>query len=308
MIDLHTHSNCSDGTMSPGELAAAGARAGLSVMALTDHDTTAGVRAFAAAAAAAGVRAVPGVEISAAFGPGTMHLLGYFIDTEHAGLRAALARVRAGRLERNAEILLGLGELGVPVGEEDVAKHAGDGVAGRPHVARALVDRGHARDVQEAFRRWLGKGRSAYVERFKFDPAASIRLLRDAGGVAVLAHPVTLRLPPPRCRELVAALRGEGLGGIEAYHPKHNRVRERQWLRLARDLDLVATGGSDFHGAPSPDVRPGVGFGGMRVPDEVVARLEDRRARAARPAGPAPAGQVPGGPGSGGGAAAGPCV
>ena len=277
MIDLHTHTIFSDGSLTPEELVEQACSIGLSAVALTDHDTTAGVPRFLAAAHGRPVRAIPGVEISADFSPGAMHMLGYFIRPDDAALAERLRWIREGRDLRNAEILRKLNALGLTLEWDEVAKHAGADVVGRPHFAQAMIERKYVGDKNEAFDRYLGKGKAAYAERKRFTPEDSIGLIRAAGGVAVLAHPFTLGLDEAGLRALVGQLAEQGLGGIEVYYSEHSANLQQAYMKLAGEFNLVATGGSDFHGALAPDIKLGSGFGGLRVPDEVVGKLEARR-------------------------------
>jgi 3',5'-nucleoside bisphosphate phosphatase len=275
MIDLHTHSTCSDGTLTPLELAGAAVRAGLSAVALTDHDTTDGLEAFLAAAAGQ-LRAVPGVELSAEYGPGTMHIVGLFVAPGGA-LEKALRLIRDARAERNRAILDRLAAAGVPLSEEEVRARAGSDVIARPHFARALVARGHAPDLNAAFDRWLGKGRPAYVARRKLPPAECIRVIHAAGGVAVLAHPASLGLLGRGLSACVRGLVAEGLDGIEVYGATHTPAQIRRYRTLARECGLAESGGSDFHGAIRPMIRLGRGFGTLQVPEACLDALDEKR-------------------------------
>ena len=277
MIDLHTHSTFSDDTLTPEELVAAAEQAGLTAVALTDHDTTAGVERFLAAGAGRPLRCIAGVELSAEHHPGTLHVLGYFIQPANAALQDGLDRLRTGRAVRNREILRRLNELGLPLTWEEVVAYAGGEVVGRPHFALALIARGCVVDKEEAFARYLARGQPGYAERFRLTPAASLQLIRDAGGVPVLAHPHTLDLGRKELRKLIMELRAQGLEGLEVYYPEHSPAQVRQYRDLAQGLNLVPTGGSDFHGALSPYIKLGRGFGTLQVPDEVLAKLEERK-------------------------------
>ena len=277
MIDLHTHSTCSDGSLTPEELASAAAAAKLEAVALTDHDTTGGLLAFLATAHQSGLRGITGIEISAEHHPGAMHMLGYFFDPAHAGLQEKLGKLRAGRNERNRKILQKLCELGLELTWEEVHALAGGEVVGRPHFARALIARGHVKDKDEAFGKLLARGQPAYAERFRLSPADSISMIRAAGGVAVLAHPCSLKLGQKQLRALLLELRAAGLEGLEVYHSEHNPSQTRLYHRLATDLGLALSGGSDFHGTLMPDIKLGYGFGGLRVPAELLPKLEARR-------------------------------
>lgn len=277
MVDLHFHSTFSDGSEEPEALAALGAAAGLGAMALTDHDSTRGVARFAAAAAAHGIRSVSGVEISVEYPGNEMHLLAFGVDPDHAELQSCLEDIRGGRHVRNLRIVDKLRSLGCPLDYDAVSALAGDGeVVGRPHFAQALVQAGHVRDKQEAFSRYLGCGAPAYCDRLRLGPARAIRLIRSAGGLAVLAHPHLLGLTRNALRKLVTELRKEGLAGLEAYHSEQRGEVTTLLLGMARDLGLLATGGSDFHGSFNPSLSLGTGFGGLRVPDECFDLLLER--------------------------------
>jgi len=277
VIDLHTHSIYSDGSLTPEELVAAAVVARLEAVALTDHDTTEGLPRFLAAAARHGVRGISGVEISAEHHPGAMHILGYLFDPAHAGLQAQLAQLRAGRNERNRQIMDKLRALGLELTWDEVHALAGGEVVGRPHFARALIARGHVPDKAAAFATLLARGQPAYAERFRFSPVDSIQMIRSAGGVAVLAHPCSLKLGQKPLRALLLELRAAGLGGVEVYHSEHNPYQTRLYHRLATDLGLACTGGSDFHGTLMPDIKLGFGFGRLRVPADLLPKLEAQR-------------------------------
>ncbi len=285
MIDLHCHSTYSDGSLTPAELVARAVEAGLTALALTDHDGTGGVGPLREACAAlpptTPLLAIPGVEISAEVERGAMHLLGYFIDCAHGGLQEALTHIRTGREERNRLILGRLHELGFAMTWEEVAANAGEDVVGRPHFAQAMVARGYVNNKQKAFERFLARGKAAYVERFRFAPADAIRLITEAGGVAVLAHPGTLDLSTKRLRQQIGELKKIGLGGIEVYYSTHAPEQEGLFAAVAREWGLVATGGSDFHGSGNPGIKLGRGFGSLHVPDEVVEQLRARAGRGA---------------------------
>jgi len=275
LIDLHIHSTFSDGSYTPEELAQMAADTGLSAAALTDHDTTDGVPRFLAACEQCGVSGVAGVEISVEFGPGTMHILGYFINLNNGPLQDALRQIRSGRKERNRQILVKLNSLGFELKQEELDSLSVDGVLGRPHFARAMVARGYVKDTQEAFGLWLAKGKPAYVERFRLDPCDGLRLITAAGGAAVLAHPATLDLKPGAMRRTVAGLVECGLKGIEVFYPMHNRQMVSKFYNLAIENGLELTGGSDFHGAMNPAISLGRGFGKLRIADGLLDRLRE---------------------------------
>ncbi len=274
MIDLHVHSVYSDGSNTPEELLDLAERRGLSAMALTDHDTVAGIGPLLEAAKKSPVEAVPGIELSAECDHGTMHILGYFVDHTCEVLLEKIKKVREGREERNVEILKRLNKLGYVLMWSDVARQAGKDVVGRPHFAEALLERGHVKSRKAAFDLLLGKGRPAYVERYRYTARECIQLIHAAGGISVLAHPATIYLPDEKLRNLVHGLKKSGLGGIEVYYAEHKPENIEKFRRWADEFGLICTGGTDYHGAIAPDLKLGTGFGHLHVPDEVLKELK----------------------------------
>lgn len=273
MLDLHIHSTFSDGSDTPEALAALGARAGLTAMALTDHDNVRGAASFLQACRSHRITGLTGVEISAEVSAGTLHILGYGVDPTHAELLRQLDRVLDGREWRNEQILARLQKLGFPLVWEEVASLAGDDVVGRPHFARALQKRGFVSDTQEAFDKYLAKGKPAYVDRYRLLPVDGIRLIRAAGGLPVMAHPFTWIGEDAALETALVELAAQGLGGIEAYYPEYASERTVTYLRLARKLGLVVTGGTDYHGAAKPGLALGIGEGNFHVPDSLLPPL-----------------------------------
>jgi predicted metal-dependent phosphoesterase TrpH len=273
MLDLHLHSTFSDGSDTPEELVALGARAGLQGMALTDHDNVRGAGAFLQACRTHRITGLTGVEISAEVPAGTLHILGFGVDPSHAELQRKLARVLDGRAERNAQILQRLQGLGFDLSWAEVTAQAGEDVVGRPHFALALQQRGYVASTQAAFEKFLGKGKPAYVNRYRLAPAEGIRLIRAAGGLPVMAHPFSWVADDAALEAALTELIAYGLGGIEAYYPEYAPERQVAYLRLARKLGLVMTGGTDYHGAAKPNVAIGTAQGRFRVPDELLAPL-----------------------------------
>lgn len=248
-IDLHTHSRVSDGTDSPAELVAAAARAGLDVVALTDHDTAAGWDEALAAGPEHGVTVVPGIEISTAYGRHSVHLLAYLVDPTLPGLADELGHILDGRSARVPTVVSRLQELSIGITDEDVYAQSTEAAAtGRPHVADALVKLGVVADRDEAFDRFLGWGKPAYVDRYAAPLEETIRLVADAGGVSVIAHPWgrTGRREPSE--EQLAALVEVGLAGIEVDHQDHAPESRDALRAIAHNLGLVVTGSSDYHG------------------------------------------------------------
>lgn len=279
MIDLHMHSTFSDGSLTPEQLVARGVGLGLKALALTDHDSTNGVGRFLEACRVQGMIGVSGVELSVNVDKGTMHMLGYHVTPGTAELEGLLVKIREGRRLRNEEILARLQKLGCALTWEEVQAYAGEDVVGRPHFAQALQARGYISKKDEAFEKYLGKGKPAYVERFRLSPEQGIAAIRGAGGVPVLSHAFTLQLSSEELRRKVREWKAMGLEGLEVYYSEHSAELVEEYLRLCAEFDLIATGGSDFHGVVNPDIEMGRGFGSLRVPDEVLDALQARRAR-----------------------------
>ncbi|MBM7865317.1 PHP domain-containing protein [Heliobacterium gestii] len=276
-MDLHTHSTASDGSLTPRELVAAARREGVGLMALTDHDTIDGVAEAREAGKELGVTVLAGVELSVDHEQREMHLLGYHIDPDHPALRAGLQQLIQYREERNPKIIELLRSMGIPITMEEVAQEAGSTVIGRPHFGRVLVKKGIVASVDEAFARYLGSGKPAYVKKERLLPEEGIALLRRAGGIPVLAHPVFL--PEQSYSELLRLLqrlKAAGLAGIEAYYPEHSFDDIRKFVRLAAEIGLYVTGGSDFHGSGKPSARLGrILPDGGPLPEEVRKRIEE---------------------------------
>lgn len=251
-IDLHTHSNASDGTDTPAQLVANAAAAGLDVVAITDHDTVGGWDE-AIAARPDGLTLVPGAEFSCRYQPEggrriSLHLLGYLFDPDDEGLRVERARLRASRLERGRTIVERMAAAGLPISWEQVSELAGGGTVGRPHLGRALVESGHVATVDEAFAGPLSSRAPYYEPKADTDVFDAIALLRAAGGLPVFAHPIATRRGPTVSDEAIAQLAAAGLVGLEVEHPDHDPDDRARAAGLARELGLVATGSSDYHG------------------------------------------------------------
>lgn len=248
MIDLHTHTVFSDGTTTPAENAALAAAAGLVGLALTDHDTLAGWEAAAEACALHRLEFVPGIELSTEVDGSSVHILGYWCDPTHTGLADECDRLRHERRRRAERILVRLTELGAACSMEQVLAHAGDAPVGRPHIAAAMVDAGIVPHVRSAFDDYLADGGPAYVPKHALAPADGVKLIRAAGGVAVIAHPGLDTRAAPTDTSLVEDLQAAGLAGVEADHPGHDAATAAFWRAFARERDLLVTGCSDFHG------------------------------------------------------------
>lgn len=274
--DLHTHSTYSDGTEPPADVMRRAAAAGLDVIGLTDHDTVAGHRE-AAEALPAGLTLLPGVELSCRLRGHSVHLLGYLFDTANDELAGEMAEIRESRLHRARAMIDRLTELGAPVTWDQVSEIAGGGVVGRPHIARAMVAAGVVPTVADAFTpEWIGPGGRARVHRYALDPAKAIRLVRAAGGVTVLAHPRGVERGWQIPGDVIADLAAAGLTGIEINHPQQNEKERGRLATLCSALGVVASGGSDDHGALT-----GHRIGSEVAPDEAYEQLVSQASGAA---------------------------
>lgn len=266
-IDLHTHTSASDGLLSPEALVKLAKENGVGVLAITDHDTTGGVDAAIRAGAREAVEVIPAVEINTDVNESEVHLLGYYVDHHLPWFQQFLGRLRDGRVDRAAKMVEKLNALGVPLDFARVQALAA-GAIGRPHVARALVDAGVVGSTEEAFKKFLGRGGPAYVERVKITPLDAVQVILRAGGIPVLAHPgwgVN--------EEVIPALAEAGLEGLEVYYPDHTPVTVARYLELTKRLRLLATGGTDFHGG---DLATKALPGSQYVPEACVTELRAR--------------------------------
>lgn len=275
MIDLHTHTTASDGRLTPEQLISHAADAGLCAVAITDHDTVDGIAPARQRAREIGMPFIPGIEISAEYtATGTMHILGYFIDETTESFSDALAFLKQARKKRNPLIIERLNHYDIDVTMEDVQQEAGSEQIGRPHFARAIVKKGFASSIPEAFERFIKKGAPCYVNKERLSPQRAIELIRKARGIPVIAHPKTLNIDFYReLPRFLAQLKEMGLMGMEAYYYNHSRSEEEYFLGLSRKLAIIATGGSDFHGDNKPKVMLGKGNGSLFVPRSVYDHL-----------------------------------
>ncbi|MBK7368657.1 MAG: PHP domain-containing protein [Candidatus Eisenbacteria bacterium] len=262
-VDLHAHTIFSDGQLSPEELVELAASRPGRPLGVTDHDTVEGITR-ALAAGEGRVRIVPGIEISSSLDGHDLHVLGYFIDAQSESLLERLASFREERRQRAQAIMERLRELGCPVDEHAVFAAAEPGVVGRPHVAHALVRAGHVPSVEAAFQQYLGPRGRAFVQRPAFHTEEAIACIREAGGASVLAHPGA-----HLAVHIVERLKDAGLDGIEVWHPVHGGNAVRHWREVAQRLQLIPSGGSDFHGT-----HRGAGLGDMPVPERTVEQLQ----------------------------------
>ena len=292
MIDLHIHSTASDGTFQPHEIIARAAALGLQAIAITDHDSLEGVKSALRQPIPPALKFLTGVEISAAPPPfirlaGSFHILGYGIDPQDPTLNDSLQVLRTSRENRNPAIIAKLNRLGIDITLAEVSTAAGECQLGRPHIARVLVQKGVAASIDEAFKRLLGAGKPAYVDKHRISCREALQSIRDAGGVPVLAHPGLLSFET-RCglADAVIGLMEMGLMGLEVFYPEHSPAFTETCRRIARRHDLLMTGGSEFHGDLNPEIALGIGRGDLNVPfalyEAMVRRLQPAARRSAR--------------------------
>ena len=273
-IDLHLHTTHSDGSLPPAAVLALAHKAGVTALAITDHDITTGIPEALQAGASLGIEVIPGVEISSRFGESELHILGYFLDWQDPALHARLAGLRASRHSRNPLIIERLRAMGQDITYDEVRELAGTESVGRPHIARVLMNKGYVKSAKEAFDRFLAQGKPAYVPRELPDPAEAMAWIRAAKGVPVLAHPLWAKQNGEGLFALCGRLKTEGLGGMEVHYSTHNPKQTTELLDIAKRLDLLVTGGSDFHGLTKPGIEVGVGRGGLTVPTKLLEPLK----------------------------------
>jgi 3',5'-nucleoside bisphosphate phosphatase len=273
LIDLHSHSTASDGSCEPERLIELALGLKLHALALTDHDTLAGIPRARASAAGTDLRFITGVEIEIESATGEFHLLGLGLEGDRRELEAALLEVQAARRDRNARMVDRLKKGGIQITMEELADVAGGEIISRAHFARLLVRKKVVSSIDAAFKRLIGKGMPYYEPRACLSLREATRLISEAGGVAVIAHPISLGLRGPALRAHVASCRDQGVAGLEAWHPNQPVKECRRLERLARSLGMIVTGGSDFHGEHIPQRRLGYTAGGREVPDELLSGL-----------------------------------
>jgi predicted metal-dependent phosphoesterase TrpH len=272
-VDLHVHSTCSDGTVSPEGLVKIALREKVKVLALCDHDTTDGIAPFMAAAAKTGVKAIGGVELSVSWSIGTCHILGLDIDWKNIQLQSVLESFRAGRDKRNVDIVNNLQQCGIKITMDDVLRCSGGEVVGRPHIAKALVQLNVVSNEQDAFDLYLKKGAKAYVPRQLLDPMTALMTLKNANAITVLAHPVQLNIEDDQLRVFLDQLKTFGLDAIEVFTPHHRHEQVVYFQHIAKEMQLGISGGSDYHGRLKPERQPGM-YGKLQpIPESVVEVL-----------------------------------
>lgn len=278
MIDLHTHSTASDGTLSPRELVRAAAKAGVEALALTDHDTLVGLPEAVEAGHEFGVEVIPGCELSVESpeGAGWIHIVALWVPPQAKALEDAFAWVHEGRLVRNRKIIDKLNSLGINISYENVSARA-QGTIGRPHIAQEMLSLGVVKTLAQAFGQYLGDKGRAYVPKRKLNQEQALGLLGEVGATSILAHPYIIGPSKPLVEHVVGDLCRLGLEGIEVFYPEHDAARTQYFASLADSLGLLKSGGSDFHGSVKPAIRLGVGKGNLCIPYDVVQTMKEHR-------------------------------
>ncbi|GMQ79980.1 MAG: PHP domain-containing protein [Thermodesulfobacteriota bacterium] len=278
-IDLHIHSTASDGTLTPSEILVLAQDLHIEAIAITDHDTLDGSKGALSFGIPPSVKFLTGVEFSAEPPPsfsftGSFHILGYAVDIDNSDLNHTLSMLRDSRKSRNPLILELLSGLGIEIALDEVRNLAGDSQLGRPHIAQIMVKKGYAPSIDAAFDEYLGNGKPAYVDRFRFECEETIKTILNAGGIPVLAHPILLGIKQNDILvDLIAVLTEMGLRGIEVYYPEHTKNLIAYYSRLASRYNLLMTGGTDFHGDIKPEIKMGVGKGDFFIPYELYEKL-----------------------------------
>ena len=276
-IDLHLHTVYSDGSYSPHDVVGMAHQAGVTALAITDHDSTDGLPEALTAASAFDIEVIPGIEISSRFHGKELHILGYFVEWQDPAFQNWLIGLRESRHGRNPEMIRRLSQLGLSLTYDEVKAVAGLGSIGRPHIAQVMLAKGYVASMKEAFDRYLGDGAAAFVPRELPDAAHVIAWIRKVGGVAVLAHPSWVKERNDELLGFCRALKDNGLHGLEVFYSTHTARQTSAYLTLAKRLELLITGGSDFHGLAKPDVRVGVGRGNLKVSATCLDKLRTAR-------------------------------
>jgi len=274
MIDLHTHSTASDGTLSPAELIQLAAGLKLRVIALTDHDTTAGIPAAAAAAEKCGITLIPGIEISSILGDRDIHILGFYIDPDNAAFCRQITELVECRRQRNEKVIFRMNRDGIPVTMEDLSCGEPEAVITRAHFARYLMEKGYTASLKESFHKYMGVGCPYYIPRDRIAPEKAVSIIKKGGGMAFLAHPGIYHLKDSVLDNLLTALIRCGLDGIEVYYSLHSGEETTYFHDLAEKHHLLMSGGSDFHGSNKPDIQLGSGRGTLALPLSLYEKIE----------------------------------
>lgn len=277
LIDLHVHSNISDGTLTPAEVATLAKNNGLTAIALTDHDTIDGVQECMAAAQMLDLEVVPGIELSANYHGKEIHILGYYINCDHPTLSGTLTTLIEDRHARNIEMLEKLRQAGCEIALSDLSSNQDGEVLTRAHFARALMQKGYIGSIEEAFEKYIGAGQIAYVPKHSLEYTECIDLIHNAGGICVLAHPMIYKFTDRSIKDVILDLKQHGLNGVEVIYPKHSAEETQMLTDLCHEQNLCITGGSDFHGMNKPNLSLGSGYGDLQVPYALLETLKSNQ-------------------------------
>ena len=277
-IDLHIHSSASDGSFSPAEILNVVQKINLSAFSITDHDTIDGNKDAIKSGIPASINFLSGVEISS-YPPepfsssGSFHILGYGFDIEDIPLNQSLLKFQDARNARNPKIISKLNSIGINISMKEVVVKAGGGLIGRPHIASLLIEKGYAKNIKEAFNKYLAKGGAAFVDKYRIDCENAIKLIRNAGGIPEIAHPITLGMDLRQTEELLKKMVDLGLLGVEAIYTTHSPEDTKKYCLMAEKLGLLVTGGSDFHGSFKENIEIGTGSGSLDIPYHLYEKL-----------------------------------
>lgn len=275
-IDLHTHSLKSDGSMTPAEVVQEAKKAGLSAIALSDHDTVDGLPEAIAEGKKIGIEVVPAIEFSVQSKTET-HILGYYIDYENPELKKILEEVVDLRIERNHVTCQRLNELGFDITLEEVRALAPNNFVGRAHFARVLMDKGYTQSVKEGFDKYMSAGQYAYCEKQRLTAEQAVKLIKKCGGLAFVAHPHLIKISDDELIELLKRLKGYGLDGVEGYYTDYTPEMQEKFQSMAEELGLLISGGTDFHAKMKPHISIGTGLGNMKIPYEVLGKIKEKK-------------------------------
>lgn len=276
-IDLHVHSDKSDGSLSPSDLVSYAIKQGVTAFALTDHDTVDGIDEALAAAKGTSVTVIPGIELSTAYEGKDIHIVGLFIDKEQQAFRERIQRFANARINRNIEMCEKLTEYGMPLTYDELIAEFPDSVITRAHYARLMVKKGYVKSLKEAFERYIGDHGPCFIPRKKISPEEGVRFILSANGLPVLAHPMQYGMGNERLQEMIDRLKEAGLVALEAIYCTHTPSEEAKLCKLAKDNGLLISGGSDFHGVAKPGLKLGTGYGRLHVPQQVLDELKARK-------------------------------
>ena len=277
IVDLHTHTTESDGSFTPEELILEAKRVGLSAIAITDHDSIAGISKAAPIAAEQGIELIPGVELSTDYNGKEVHVVGLFIDTENEYFLGKIKEFKENRDNRNAIMVENLQQEGFAITMEELTAENPDCVITRANIARFMYEHGMIPTIQTAFEKYIGDNCKCYVNRFKITPMDGVRLIKEAGGTAILAHPLLYHMSDATLQKMVDEMKATGLDGIESIYCTYTPAEERQMKQFAKENGLLISGGSDFHGTTKPKLELGTGYGKLYIPYEVLEGIKNSR-------------------------------